>query len=198
MATLPMNPIMAMKQVEAAAAKLINLVKPIVATNMLNARRRLAPQDNGKDAEIIDAVNKLKSNAEAYYKLVQDGQLTAPAKHFAYTSVAPYIMNKSVDMSVAKPLMDLLGIVQEMNPENKDATLNNSANYLNKVKEALNEISSSANLALSSVKAPAPDAGQQQALSGRGEAKPAAQASLIDSVQKLIKVASKIEKKYRI
>lgn len=191
---LPMNPIMAMKQVEAGINKLIGLVRPIMPNNMIAARRRLVPQEAEKDSEINDAVAKLKSNAESYLKLFQSGQLTAPAKHFAYVSAAPYIMSRSEDVSVAKPLMDLLGVVQEMNPNGKDTTLNNSANYLNKVKEALNEVATSANLALSSVKAPAADAGLQQIRSGRE----VAASSLNDSLQKLLKVASKIEKKYRV
>jgi hypothetical protein len=189
-----MNPIMAMKQVETGINKLIGLVRPIMPNNMLAARRRLVPQEAEKDTEINDAVAKLKSNAESYLKLFQGGQLTAPAKHFAYVSAAPYIMSRSADVSVAKPLMDLLAVVQEMNPNGKDTTLNNSANYLNKVKDALNEVATSANLALSSVKAPAADSALQQARTGRDSVA----ASLNDSVRKLLKVASKIEKKYRI
>lgn len=155
--------------------KLVALVRQIMPNNMILSRKRLKPQDEELDYEIKSAVTLLQQRTEEYYKVYSSNKLTSPASHLPYVSSATQIMSASADKSIAAPLNVLLQTASEMNPQGQDQSLNRSSETLNKVKSYLDAIAQVAS---------APQATQ------------AATASLL--FQKLVKVAAKMEKKYRV
>lgn len=169
-------------QLKQAIDILVRAIKQISPSNMLNSRKRLAPQNTDLDIDIKAAVNTLQQSADNYYSLYTSGRLQNLNSHLPFVSSIRQIASQAGTNSIATPLNELLSIVQQLNPNGQDRVLNNTKAYLDTVKKYLDTV-------VSMVSGTAVTATQSP--SGATVTKKSN-----DLLKKLLKVASKIEKKY--